>query len=328
MAMHGGQVVALEPKIYLLSCIRNEGPFLLEFVAHHLVVGFNRIFIASNDCDDGSARLLSALDAAGYVSHLAHKVPPGKVPQIQGYARLRAAYDIDAADWLMMLDADEFLNVHVGDHSVGALVKRAPAEADIIALNATTFGSGGHLRWQPGPVTKMFQFRHETGHRTNGDIKTLTRRPAEYGAIHNHSLVHYRGAKRPLTVMRGDGSLFDLDPERPLWQQLRRFPRRDIRHDWAQYNHYAVKTLDAYRLRQERGRGAAPRGGPNLRHDDAYFAERALAARRDTTILRYAPALARMMAEMMADPAIRRCQEEAEAIFARRLDHAARNAGS
>jgi len=35
-----------------------------------------------------------------------------------------------------------------------------------------------------------------------------------------------------------------------------------------------------------------------------------------------------MMAEMMADPAIRRCQEEAEAIFARRLDHAARNAGS
>lgn len=304
---------------HLISCIRNEGPFLLEFVAHHLVLGFDRIFIAANDCNDGSGRLLAALQAAGYVTYLHHKVAPGTIPQHQGYARLRARHDIDGAEWLMMLDADEFLNVHIGDHSVNALTAAAPAGVDIIALNAATFGDDGIARWRPGPVTGMFLHRLPTRSRPNADIKTLTRNPADYGAIHNHSLVRYRGPKPLLAAMRGDGSLFHVTPARPLWQQLRRLPAAEITHDWAQYNHYAVKTPDAYRLRQERGRGAAPAGGPNLRHDDDYFTLRAAASVPDSSILRYAPARERMMAGMLADPAIRRCQERAERIFADRL---------
>ncbi|WP_347313081.1 glycosyltransferase family 2 protein [Defluviimonas sp. SAOS-178_SWC] len=310
-------------KTHLISCIRNEGPFLLEFVAHHLVLGFDRIFIAANNCDDGSGRLLAAMQAAGYVTYLHHRVAPGTIPQHQGYARLRANHDIDGADWLMMLDADEFLNVHIGDHSVNALVAAAPDAADMIALNAATFGSDGIAHWRPGPVTGMFLHRLPTRNRTNGDIKTLTRNPAEYGAIHNHSMVRYRGPKKLLTAMRGDGGLFDINPGRPLWQQLRRMPAADITHDWAQYNHYAVKTPDAYRLRRQRGRGAAPAGEPNTRHDDDYYALRADANLPDSTILRYAPALERMMAEMLADPAIRRCQERTERIFADRLDRSA-----
>ena len=306
-------------KAHLISCIRNEGPFLLEFVAHHLVLGFDRIFIAANDCDDGSGRLLAALQAAGHVTYLHHKVAPGTIPQHQGYARLRAKHDIDSADWLMVLDADEFLNVHIGDHAVGALIDAAPGEADIIALNAATFGSDGIAHWRPGPVTGMFLHRLATRSRPNADIKTLTRNPADYGTIHNHSLVRYQGPKPVLTAMRGDGSLFHVNPGRPLWQQLRRLPKAAITHDWAQYNHYAVKTPDAYRLRQQRGRGAAPAGEPNLRHDDDYFALRACASVPDSTILRYAPALERMMAGMLTDPAIRRCQERAERIFADRL---------
>lgn len=301
-----------KPKIYLLSSIRNEGPFLLEFVAHHLVVGFSRIFIASNDCDDGSAGLLSVLEAAGYVSHVRNRVQPGEIPQHEGYRRIREAHDIDTADWLMMLDADEFLNVHVGDHSVGALVAQAPEEVDVVALNAATFGSGEETHWRPGPVTGMFRYRHETSHRTNAPVKTLTRRPGDYKAINNHSLVGYRGEKLPLRVMRADGSTFELDPDRPIWRQLRNFPVARITHEMAQYNHYAIKTWDSYQVRRERGRGARPKGEANLRHDDAYFAERAAAAERDETILRYAAALRAKMEEMLANPRIRRWQARTE----------------
>ena len=110
------------PTAHLLTCIRNEGPFLVEFVAHHLVLGFDRIFIAANDCDDGSVRLLRAMQAAGHVGFVQHRVAAGKVPQAEGYARLRERFDVDAAEWLMMLDADEFLNVHAGDHTLEALL--------------------------------------------------------------------------------------------------------------------------------------------------------------------------------------------------------------
>ncbi|WP_343079369.1 glycosyltransferase family 2 protein [Ostreiculturibacter nitratireducens] len=308
-----------KPKIYLLSSIRNEGPFLLEFVAHHLVLGFDRIFIASNDCDDGSAGLLSALDAAGYVTHVKNRVKPGEIPQHEGYRKIRAAHDIDSADWLMMLDADEFLNVHVGDHGVDALVAEAPEDVDVIALNAATFGSGGEAEWRPGPVTGMFHYRHETAHPVNAPVKTLSRRPGDYKKIHNHSLVGYRGTKLPLRVMRADGSMFDIDHERPIWRQLRNFPVKRISHGMAQYNHYAVKTWDSYQARRDRGRGAAPKGEENLRHDDAYFTERAMAAERDDTILRYAPALALKMEEMLGDGSIRRWQERTEERYRARV---------
>mgnify|MGYP002652033994 CR=1 FL=1 len=48
----------------LVTSMRDEGPYALEFVAHHRAVGFDRIFIASNDCRDGTDLLLDALDRA------------------------------------------------------------------------------------------------------------------------------------------------------------------------------------------------------------------------------------------------------------------------
>src|SRR5699024_4672828 len=42
----------------LMCSMRDEGPFALEFVAHHRAIGFDRIFIASNDCRDGTDLLL------------------------------------------------------------------------------------------------------------------------------------------------------------------------------------------------------------------------------------------------------------------------------
>ncbi|WP_413872479.1 glycosyltransferase family 2 protein [Albidovulum sp.] len=309
-----------DPTAHLLTCIRNEGPFLLEFVAHHLVLGFDRIFVAANDCDDGSVRLLRAMQAAGHVGFVQHRVAPGKVPQAEGYARLRERFDVDAADWLMMLDVDEFLNVHAGDHTLKALLAAAPDAVDVIALNAMTFGPGEETRWRPGPVTAMLLDRLPEHHRANGALKTLSRSPALYGAIHNHSLTRYRGPKARLTVMRGDGTLREIDAAAALWRELRHVPRAEIRHALAQYNHYAVKTPDAYRLRQSRGRGAAPMGEPNLRHDAAYFADRAQgAAIRDTSILRYRQAVVAKMAELLADPEIRRWHARAEQSFARRL---------
>lgn len=307
------------PTVHLLTCIRNEGPFLLEFVAHHLVLGFDRIFIAANDCDDGSVRLLRAMAAAGHIGFVQHRVMAGRVPQSEGYARLRESFDVDAADWLMMLDADEFLNVHAGDHSVRALIAAASDGVDVIALNAMTFGPGEAARWRPCPVTAQFPYRLPEGHKANGALKTLSRNPGHYGGIHNHSLVRYHGPKIRLTVMRGDGTTREIGAAGPLWKDLRHVSRGEIRHGLAQYNHYATKTPDAYRLRRMRGRGAAPKGEPNLRHDAAYFADRAGGRVRDLSILRYAGAVAAQMEAMLADPDIRRWHVHAEGCFARRL---------
>lgn len=57
-------------KITAITCVKNEGPFLLEWVAFNRVIGVTDFLIYSNDCDDGTAELLDALATAGLVVHL------------------------------------------------------------------------------------------------------------------------------------------------------------------------------------------------------------------------------------------------------------------
>ena len=42
-----------------------KGPFILEWIAHHLAVGFEHFLVFTNDCDDGTVELLDALAAHG-----------------------------------------------------------------------------------------------------------------------------------------------------------------------------------------------------------------------------------------------------------------------
>ena len=302
----------------LISSMKDEGPFILEWVAHHLVTGFDAIYVASNDCSDGSDRLLSALDAAGYITHVPNVLAPGDIPQHAGYARIRRNHAIDSADWLMMLDADEFLNVHLGAGGVGDLTAWAEPDIDVIALCGMGFTGAPHLNWQPGRVCAQFTQSWPQAHTGNGAVKSLTRGTVRFKSIHNHSLVGWRG-QGDVQVMCCDGTRFAVPPDVPLWKRLRNFAPRDITHRLAQYNHYAVKTYDAFMLRALRGRGAvAPGPDATARHTGDYLAARAVAGGVDTSIARYGPAVEAMVQDMLAQQKIRRRQRDVETAYAAR----------
>jgi Glycosyl transferase family 2 len=301
----------------LIAAVRDEGPFLLEWVAHHLTIGFDRIVIASNDSTDGTHEVLDAMAAAGFITHYQHDIDPGKSPQAESYKALRRQCAVDATDWLMVMDVDEFLNVHVGDRSLQALIASAPDHADIIALNSATFGANGPDRWRPRPVTAQFHWRMPTHDTASSPVKSLTRHPARFKEIHNHSLVGFKGER--LTYMDASGHVHDLDLTIPLWRQLRNFPAHACSHDLAQYNHYAVKTYDTYLARRDRGRGAGKMGMPNDRHTDAYFHARATGTVRDDTIQQYAPRVLAQMQVMLADARIATWQEKCERRYRRRM---------
>ncbi len=306
----------MPPRHTLISSVKDEGPFLLEWVAHHLVLGFDRILIASNDCSDGTDRLLAALDGAGYVRHVPNKLKPGEIPQHAGYDKIRRLHGIDDTDWLMMLDADEFLNVHVGDNRVSDLTDRAEADIDVIALNGMFFTSQPVTQWQPGRVCPQFTQRLPTQHKANAALKTLTRNPGRFRGIHNHSLVGFKG-DAPLQVLWGDGTRTQTDPALPLWRQLRNGEVKAVSHRLAHYNHYGLKSPDSFALRSRRGRGAvAETNAETARHTAAYFAERNQPSGEDHSIARYAAAVQARMAEMLSDQKIKRRQRVCEETYA------------
>ena len=38
----------------IVTAMKNEGPFILEWAAYHLSIGFDRFLVYTNDCDDGT----------------------------------------------------------------------------------------------------------------------------------------------------------------------------------------------------------------------------------------------------------------------------------
>lgn len=289
---------------------------MLEWVAHHLVLGFDQIIVASNDCSDGTDRLLAALAEAGFIQHVENEVKAGEIPQHAGYAKIRKRHDIDAADWLMMLDADEFLNVHLGEGRVADLTRHVAPEVDVIALNGMFFSASPHLNWQAGRVCEMFQAHIPIKHKANAALKTLTRAPARFKEIHNHSLVNLK-QKAALCVLWGDGTTTLTEAEVPLWKQLRNSAVQAVSHRLAQYNHYGLKTWDSFSLRALRGRGAvAATTADNARHTKDYYDERNLVAGQDASIARYGAEVEAKLAEMLAHDKIRRRHRRAEKLYA------------
>ncbi len=299
----------------LISSVKDEGPFLLEWVAHHRVLGFDRICVASNDCRDGSDHLLAAMAAAGFIDHVPNVVAPGEIPQHSGYTAIRASHPIDATEWLMVLDADEFLNIHIGAGLVGDLTERA-GDCDIISLHAMCFADKPLRNWLPGRVCAQFPWRLSLTHKANKAMKSLTRNPARFRDIHNHSLVGFKGQAHKLLVMDGDGARHNIVQGVPLWQQLRSSDVHEGSHRLAHYNHYAVKTWDSFSLRRERGRGAvAVTDATTIRHTDAYFRDRTQADAQDTSISRYEGRVVSMMAAMLQDADVARCHRACEETY-------------
>lgn len=304
----------------LLSSMRDEGPYALEFIAHHRAIGFDRLFIASNDCRDGTDLLLDALDAGGAITHFRNHVRAADKPQHSAYARMRRRFGLDGADWLMVLDADEFLHVGIGAGQVQDLTGIAPPETDIIMLNARSYGTTADPGWRPGLVTEQFTRRLPDRHRANGPVKSLARGIGRFQNIHNHSVVRYLG-DQPLTVMRADGTLFAIPPGDKLWDYLRNVPVRRIHHDLAHYNHYAVKSLAAFCLRQDKGLGTEPGGAGNPRHTQDYFDRFAAADLIDTSLSdRYGAALRAEYARLLALPGVADAQAEAERRYGALID--------
>jgi len=296
------------PKTQLVCCVKDEGPFMLEWVAHHVLLGFDDILIFSNDCTDGTVELLNALQDEGLCRQLNNPVPPNEGPQPWAYKRHKRENLGAGFDHIMVIDADEFLNIHVGDHTLAALLAALPGGPDLLCLNIINFGASGRDEWEPGCVTEQFQMAMAEGVRQHTVAKSLVLHPDKFGRLANHHPERFLG-NDPLRTVNAALTPVPVPPADygALWRSLRNLPAEFASHQIAQINHYCTKTPDSYRLRQARGRGAVAGHG---RHTDYYYQLRNENLRPETSIARYRDALAIKLAQLRAIPAIQKAEAE------------------
>ncbi len=284
--------------------MRNEGPYLLEWVAYHRLIGFDDIVVCTNDCVDGSPDLLDLLAAGGLLRHLRCETQPDGKAQLHAYRQVEHLLGDDWPEVVMVLDADEFLNIHVGGGRVEELLAAVP-DATAFLVNWRIFGSSGHDRWSSGSVLQRFTHAAEQEHGVNWSFKTLFTLPEAYRCP---LLPHGPGYARP-------ARLRDLRPVdgggRPLPEVYARsegfLQSEPGRVSWtlAQVNHYNTRTWEDYAVKHSRGGGL----GLDRWDRDGNWQVFDRNEEEDVSIQRHLPALDAAMAELLADPAIRAAQD-------------------
>lgn len=275
-------------RLAVLSTMKNEGAFLLEWVAHHKALGFDDLVICTNDCADGTDAMVLRLQALGLARHHATR-KTGTSIQRAAFRQARTLPEIQAAGWLWVCDADEFLTVHCGDGSARALIAAASPQAQVISVPWRIFGPAGRIAFDEAPVTRQFTRAEAGARRGEGKpvfAKSLARDPASLGRIGVHAPFPPDGA--PPYRREAPGAR----PTRPGQPMM---ARADYRV--AQVNHYALRSAESFLVKRDRGRvnhvGAAM--------DLDYWRRFDRAEVEDQSIRRYDPAAALWRDRLMAD---------------------------
>lgn len=148
-------------KSCIVATCKNEGVYLIEWIAYHLSIGFDAIFIYSNGNDDGSDELLNNLHNEGFIYYIKNIVGEGVSAQNKAYAHaLTINKEVLNYEWSLFIDIDEFfvLNEFMFSSITDYLDWQNKNETDAIALNWMFSKPVENSDWINNPITKRLPY--------------------------------------------------------------------------------------------------------------------------------------------------------------------------
>jgi SAM-dependent methyltransferase len=300
------------PRHLVISTMKNEAPFILEWVAHYKAIGFTDFLVYTNDCDDATVPLLDRLTERGILRHEPNQVLR-RGPHKSALKYAQDHWMVAQADWVLICDVDEFLNLqaHV---TIQDYMDSLPSDTDMVTFPWQVFGSGGQIRFRDQPVTEQFT-RCEAAPGQGGvrlrDIKTMFRRASE---------VHRFGLHRPRFRDNAvSGFVWRTPNGEDISDKMNNSAAARVRWpaaaDSAYMNHYPIRAVESYMMKKLRGR--ANHVNEDLGEEYFYKWDRNYQA--DTSIVRFAPAMVRELDVLLEDADTARLHAEGVRQFETRI---------
>ena len=238
----------------IVTCMKNEGPFILEWIAYHRAIGVDDFLVYTNDCTDGTDELLDLLQVRGILQRRDNQFEnSGLKPQHWALAAAEDEPIMQQSGWAVSMDVDEFINIHIGEGKLDDLFK-AVGDANMISMTWRLFGNGDVHKYEDDFLVNQF-------HRCAPE---LCRKPHQAWGF--KTLFRNIGIYKKMGVHRPKG----LKPD--LWDQIKwvngsgkPMPQKLLRNGWRSttdsygydlvtLNHYAVRSAESFLVKRDRGR--------------------------------------------------------------------------
>jgi hypothetical protein len=311
------------------TVVKDEAPFLLEWVAFQRMIGFDTVIVYSNNSTDDTDQLLTALAAEGLVEHHIHD-PGGIAPQGHAAWMLRRSGRVKTGDWIMLSDPDEFLNIKFGSRRLEDLLGVLEQKQGIL-VPWRLFGDAGQARFSGRSIDPVYCRAAADPNPNNRVVKTLLRYGPEVSflGIHTPNMVaDYWLNGKPFV----SGKLTDIDPKLPnyaKWReqgQIAACEAQDTSYEHVQMNHHFTRSRACFAMKYRRGHGGMrPKNAatePSVYADGRYGVyadERYVTSNcndvEDRSILALKPGLDEMLARFRAIPTIGMVQNKIEQAF-------------
>jgi predicted O-methyltransferase YrrM len=292
----------------ILSTMRDEGPYILEWLAYHRTIGFSDFLIYTNDCRDGTDLLLDRLAQNGEIHHERNNVLR-RGPQKSAYKAAMKHPAYLKADWVLASDVDEFLNIQIGSGQVEDLLNRFP-DADAIPVCWRLFSNNSHAgllnEFSTVALTDAESTTAEPGD-VGRFVKSMFRPIPEIERIGSHAPVYSKSFE---PKAKWGAEWFEAEPK---LNPLR--PRTIFGYQTAQMNHYAVRTIDTFLLKRDRGDVNYMKDRLELK----YWTRWCRGGSEDKSILRFLPAMRAEFERLLQDPIVKALHDASLVVHSQRL---------
>lgn len=239
-------------KLGITTIQRNRGKWIVEWLAFHMMVGFNRFYVYAHKTDDGMTEKLVTLSR--HYDIKVHLLDEQAQPQLLAYQHAYNAYGSDV-DWMAFIDGDEFLHptACLGMDQALSAFETQPLSA--LAVNWLCYGSSGHLQDPNGLVIQDYPRHSRVDFLPNRHVKSIVRGRQKLAVRASHVFDTEQGTFDSLLRPVSAGWMREQEP---VYEHFR-------------INHFAVQSYEFFRQTKQR-MGAAD-GNSLLVRPDAWFHE-------------------------------------------------------
>lgn len=254
-----------EINLAITAIVKDEAPYLREWIEFHKLVGVEKFFIYDNGSTDNSREVLQPYIECGDVIYQYY---PGSCAQCPAYTD-SIIKNRHKVKFMAFVDVDEFITPIMHDNILDFicyLEKKIQHKIDAVGINWLMHGFNGHYEKPEGLVCENFsKCNFKTG--SNQHVKSIVRPKSVIACNNPHYFIYKLFSK----VVNSAGE----DMYGPFTKPY---------HDEILINHYYTKSYKEVLNKKARGRATC-----TLTRKDIPYTPELLSTDEDTSMLKFIP---------------------------------------